>query len=423
MGLLWIEGELSNFSRPASGHFYFSLKDSRAQLRCAMFKGRNRHLNFTPDNGQQVLVRGKLGVYEARGDFQLIVEHMEPAGAGLLQQQFEEIKQRLQTEGLFAAERKQALPLWPNTIGVVTSPTGAAVHDILNVLRRRYPRARVIIYPTLVQGAAAVQPICHAIDLAASRNDCEVLIVARGGGSLEDLWAFNDEQVARRIAACPIPVIAGVGHEIDYTITDMVADHRAPTPSSAAELATPDSTETGLQLQVLRKRLLQSIQHHTAPLSTLLQQLLSRLQLRHPQRVVVQESQRVDELDSRLRKAIVAISSRHNARLSTTRSRLALHSPGRRVEQMQVRMQALRTRLVTQATQGLALRGARLAEISRALETVSPLATLSRGYSVVRKNSQIITKAADVSPGDSLGIQLADGELVAQVLDISTDSG
>lgn len=420
--MLWIEGELSNFSRPASGHFYFSLKDSRAQLRCAMFKGRNRYLDFDPGNGQQVLVRGKLGVYEARGDFQLIVEHMEPTGAGLLQKKFDETREKLQAEGLFEAARKKSLPEWPDTIGVITSPTGAAIRDILQVLQRRYPRARIIIYPTLVQGASAAQPICQAIDLAASRAECDVLILSRGGGSLEDLWAFNEESVARRIADCPLPMIAGIGHEIDFTIADMVADQRAPTPSAAAELCAPDSREADARVQALLSRLKRSQKQHINPAKTLISQLTARLQSQHPQRVVTQQILRTDELEARLRKTMIAVRDRQRLRLGAAIPTLHQHSPARLIEQRQNQLAALKVQLNSLVSQQLTQAKGQLATINRALNTVSPLATLSRGYSVIRQGSKIMTDPSGFNPGDTVEAQMAKGRFTAKIETVEADT-
>src|SRR2546423_1366334 len=241
LGVLWVEGELSNLSQPASGHWYFSLKDRDAQLRCAMFRMQNSLVGFTPRAGTQVLVRGRISVYEARGEYQLIVEHLEEAGIGALKREFERLKAKLAAEGLFAPERKRSLPRFPQRIGVITSPSGAALRDILHVLARRFPPAAVLIYPAAVQGAAAAPALVAALESASARAECQVLILARGGGSLEDLWAFNDERVARAIRACRLPVVSGVGHEIDFTIADLAADARAPTPSGAAELVVPES--------------------------------------------------------------------------------------------------------------------------------------------------------------------------------------
>src|SRR6202049_703679 len=240
LGVIWVAGELSNLSQPASGHWYFSLKDRDAQLRCAMFRMKNALVGFAPRAGMQVLVRGRISVYEARGEYQLIAEHLEEAGVGALRREFERLKSKLAAEGLFALESKRALPRFPRRIGVITSPTGAALQDVLHILARRYPPAAVLIYPSPVQGAAAVPALVAALALASARAECDVLILARGGGSLEDLWAFNDERLARAIRACALPVVSGVGHEIDFTIADLVADARAPTPSGAAELVVPD---------------------------------------------------------------------------------------------------------------------------------------------------------------------------------------
>ena len=252
-GALWLEAEISNFARPSSGHWYFSLKDSAAQVRCAMFRQRNMLCAFTPRDGQKVLVRARIGLYEPRGEYQLIVDHMEDAGLGALKRQFEELSARLNLEGLFAAERKRSLPRLPRRIGIITSPTGAAVRDILHVLARRFPAAAVLIYPVSVQGAQAAAEIVAALESAGVRAECDVLILARGGGSLEDLWAFNDERLARAIVASPIPVITGIGHEIDFTIADFAADVRAPTPSAAAELVVPDAEEWLQRLRTIRR--------------------------------------------------------------------------------------------------------------------------------------------------------------------------
>src|SRR6187399_1267598 len=254
--VLWLEGELSNFAAPASGHWYFSLKDNTAQVRCAMWRQRNTQVRFKPKDGMAVLVRARVGLYEPRGEYQLLIEHLEEAGVGALKREFEKLKARLAAEGLFAAERKRPLPAVPRRIGVVSSPTGAAIHDILRVLRARFPAARVLLYPTAVQGAAAVPEIVRAIEAASRRQDCEVLLIARGGGSLEDLWCFNDERVARAIAACRVPTVSGVGHEVDVTIADFVADLRAPTPSAAAEMAVPVRAEIAAEILDGERRLI-----------------------------------------------------------------------------------------------------------------------------------------------------------------------
>src|SRR5215475_10205123 len=282
LGVLWVQGELSNFSQPSSGHWYFSLKDRDAQLRCAMFHTKNALVGFTPRAGMQLLVRGRISLYEPRGEFQLIIEHLEEAGVGALRREFERLKTRLAAEGLFAQERKRALPRFPRRIGVITSPSGAALHDILKILARRYPPAAVLLYPTAVQGAAAVPALAAALGTASARAECDVLILARGGGSLEDLWAFNDERVARAIHTCTLPVVCGVGHEIDVTIADFVADARAPTPSAAAELVAPDAQSCLEVLARTAQRLSAGMRRELRAGRSRLDALGHRLTLTHP---------------------------------------------------------------------------------------------------------------------------------------------
>ena len=414
-GLLMVEGEISNLSRPGSGHWYFSLKDSRAQIRCAMFKGRNRYLDFTPEDGQQVLLRGKLGIYEARGDYQLIAEHMELAGSGLLQQKFEQTKNKLAAAGWFDSAEKKPLTEWPQAIGIVTSPTGAALQDILHVLARRYPCADVIIYPTQVQGSAATSQICRALKLANARAEVDTLILARGGGSIEDLWSFNEESVAAAIRASELPVISGVGHETDFTIADMVADQRAPTPSAAAEMAVPEREQL---ISLVQNRLYGLQRAMLAQLSVpaeRLTQLHNRLQLRHPERVLAQRSQRIDELEARLQRALKVIQQHHYAQLDSAQRRLHASSPAVQSQQLASRLQAAVTSLRNSSQRQLDQRRASLANASRALDAVSPLGTLARGYAVVRAGNRVITSSHDVSTGDTLDAQLADGSLTATV--------
>ena len=299
--LLWVEGEISNLSRPSSGHWYFSLKDEAAQVRCAMFRNRNMYMNVTPQNGDQVLLRVQVSLYENRGDYQLIVEHLEEAGDGALRRAFDLLKQRLAKEGLFDAARKRPLPALPRRIGVITSPHGAALRDVLSVLRRRYPAIPVLIYPTAVQGASAAQDVAATIRLASARNECDVLIVARGGGSLEDLWAFNEEVVARALHACTIPVVTGVGHETDFTIADFVADQRAPTPSVAAEMVSPNRAEWQRRLTQLKQRVAGFMTAKLADGQRTLHWLTTRLQ--HPAQRLARQAQRMDELELRLQRA------------------------------------------------------------------------------------------------------------------------
>ena len=314
LGSLWLEGEISNLSRPSSGHWYFSLKDEAAQVRCAMFRQRNLQVRFPVKDGAHVLARGRVSLYEARGEFQVVIDHLEEAGEGVLRRRFEELKARLGAEGLFDSRHKQPLPRLPGRIGVITSPTGAALRDILHILRRRFPAVPVLIYPVAVQGESAPREIEQALRLASARRDCDVLIVARGGGSLEDLWAFNDEAVARAIFACPIPVVSGVGHEVDFTIADLVADERAPTPSGAAERVVPDRAEWLRGFAFAAQRLQAGMRRRLNEMRNDLQVREQRLARTHPGVRLRQHAQRLDELEERLKLAARARIERARAR-------------------------------------------------------------------------------------------------------------
>jgi len=414
-GLLWLQGELSNFSRPASGHFYFTLKDSQSQIRCAMFRGRNRYVDFKPENGEAVLVRGKLGLYSARGDFQLIVEHMEPAGEGQLRQAFEERKRKLEQLGWFDQESKQAIPTLPNTIGVVTSPTGAAIKDVLHVLARRYPQATVIVYPCQVQGEAAAPAISAAIAKANKRAECDVLLVVRGGGSLEDLWAFNEEAVAKAIKESELPIIAGVGHEVDITIADLVADLRAPTPSAAAELATPDTSTLGKRLAQAKQTLVFHMRNQLEHLSNNLGGSNARLQARHPQRQIEIKQQRVDELATRLQQSTLRKQTNRAQSLQQLARQLRAHSPDHLLSHYRLHVNQLSVLLETHTQQRLAELKSRHAISARALHTVSPLATLDRGFAVVRHQDKLVTNATQLKAGDTITTRLAKGEVSSTV--------
>ena len=303
-GSLWLEAEISNLAKPSSGHWYFSLKDAAAQVRCCMFRQRNMLCAFAARDGQKVLVRARIGLYEPRGEYQLVIDHMEDAGLGALKRQFEELSAKLAAEGLFAPERKRALPMLPRRIGVITSPTGAAIRDILHVLARRFPAVPVLIYPVAVQGAAAAAEIAAAVRLAGRRAECDVLILARGGGSLEDLWAFNDEALARAIVASPIPVVSGIGHEIDFTIADFAADVRAPTPSAAAEFVVPDAEEWLASLARLAQRLQRGLLAPVEAQRERLRWLIGRAALVSPAARWRSRSQRLDELEQRMFRAL-----------------------------------------------------------------------------------------------------------------------
>ena len=419
--LLWVQGEISNLARPASGHWYFSLKDAHSQVRCAMFRNRNRALRFEPENGAEVVIQASPSLYEGRGEFQLIVEAMEPAGAGALQRAFEELKQKLMAEGLFEESRERPLPAFPATLGVVTSPTGAAIRDILQVLRRRYPVARVIIYPTAVQGAEAPEQIVQAITLAGARQECEVLILARGGGSLEDLWAFNAETVARAIAACPIPTVSGIGHEIDFTIADFVADRRAPTPSAAAELVGPDQGEVLQRLaqheQKLSRLVRQLLRQHTA----LVTQLMRRLP--DPARRLQTLMQRNDDLTLRLLHSTRRRISDQRVLLAGLRAELSRFNPAQAVRAQIDRNGWLVSRLTHSMRHCLERAGTRLDQIARTLQALGPQATLDRGYAIVTDTAgSVVRDARQLHPGDALGARFARGSAVAEVRTIRRDA-
>jgi exodeoxyribonuclease VII large subunit len=416
LGVIWVEGELSNLSQPASGHWYFSLKDRDAQLRCAMFRMKNVLVGFTPRAGSQVLVRGRISVYEARGEYQLIVEHLEEAGVGALKREFERLKMRLAAEGLFALERKRALPRFPRRIGVITSPTGAALRDILHVLQRRYPPAAVLIYPTPVQGAAAAPALVRALELASARAECDVLILARGGGSLEDLWAFNDERLARAIHACALPVVCGVGHEVDFSIADFVADARAPTPSAAAELVAPDRSACLEALARSARRLTAGMRRELRVSATRLEATEQRLKLAHPGVRLIQQIQRLDDLAQRLTGAARTCVHREWIRLGEAHTRLERSSPVHLLRDYRAREERLLARLKHASAAHLSRLAHRLALAQRALHAVSPLATLSRGFAIVTgADGAIVTAAAAVAVGEPIEARLAHGRLTARV--------
>jgi exodeoxyribonuclease VII large subunit len=422
LGSLWLEGEISNLSRPGSGHWYFSLKDAAAQVRCAMFRQRNLMVRFPVRDGAQVLARGRVTLYEPRGEFQVVIEHLEEAGEGLLRRRFEELKQKLSAEGLFDTRHKQPLPALPRRIGVVTSPTGAALRDILHVLRRRFPAIPVLIYPVAVQGAAAPREIEQALQLAGQRRDCDVLIVARGGGSLEDLWAFNEEAVARAIFACPIPIVSGVGHEVDFTIADLVADERAPTPSAAAERVVPDRAEWLRTVGATTRRLSLAMQRRLTDQRQALQLREQRLARSHPGAVLRQHAQRLDELEGRLRLAVRVRLQRDRARAEATRVRLQRAAPALRVAALRVRLDAGRRNLAVGIRRRAADARQRLELAARTLQAVSPLATLERGYAIVTVPAgAVLREAAAVRPGERVGIRLSRGSFSAEVIEVQTN--
>ena len=419
LGLVWLTGELSNLAMPSSGHWYFSLKDISAQVRCAMFKGNNRRVPFRPQDGMQVLVQARVSLYEPRGDYQLIIESMQPAGDGMLALRFEELKRRLGAEGLFDEGRKRPLPREPRAVGLVTSATGAALHDMLTVLERRAPDLPVFIYPTQVQGSAATSQIVAAITLANRRAEVDVLIVGRGGGSLEDLWCFNEEAVARAIAGSAIPVVSAVGHEVDVTISDFAADLRAPTPSAAAELVAPDRSARAQRLVHLKQRLLLAISRRQTAARHGFALLQKRLDHQDPKRRLEQQSQRLDELSGRLQQLLNLRLHQGERRLANLELRLQARSPSTLLAAGKRRHQLAEERLHSLMSKRQDLAAHRLAMLSARLDGISPLATLGRGYSITRTPSgEVISRAAQVSPGQQLVTTLAEGDLRVRVEEV-----
>ncbi|MDL4912651.1 MAG: exodeoxyribonuclease VII large subunit [Enterobacterales bacterium endosymbiont of Blomia tropicalis] len=416
MGLVWLSAEISNFTQPASGHWYFTLKDDGAQVRCAMFRNSNRRVTFRPQHGQQILVRANITLYEPRGDYQLIIESMRPAGEGLLQQQFELLKARLATEGLFDPQHKQALPEPAKQVGVITSASGAALHDVLRVLHRRDPSLPVVIYPTAVQGVDAPAAIVRAIEIANLRNECDVLIVGRGGGSLEDLWSFNDERVARAIFASRIPVVSAVGHETDVTIADFVADLRAPTPSAAAEIVSRNQVELLRQLQSQQQRLEMAMDYYLARQQRLFSRLDHRLQQQHPQLRLARQQTALFRLQQRLTEAMesrLRVFTRQQDRLT---QRFTAQYPQQRLFLAQKSLQNWHYRLEQSMEKVLNCDQQRFATLAAQLEGVSPLATLARGFSVTTDVSgQRVKKTGQLHTGDLLRTRLEDGWAESQV--------
>ena len=421
--LIWLEGEISNCSRPSSGHLYFSLKDSNAQVRCAMFRGRNVSLSFRPEDGQKVLVRAQVSLYEARGEFQLIVQDMEEAGAGALRRAFEALKAKLEKEGLFDAGAKKPLPTAPGRIGVITSPTGAALRDVLTALRRRFPVARVLVYPVPVQGKAAAPEITRMIGVASRQGACDVLILCRGGGSLEDLWAFNEESVARAVFECRIPLVAGIGHETDFTIAEFVADQRAPTPTAAAELVTPDGVQLLRRLDKVARALAQAAGQALRQRAQQVDWLQGRLLQQHPGRRLKDWQERLLSFRSRMRRAHKVGMSRQVQRYTALDGRLRTADPRRLYyERFSQSLGSLEGRL--RAAQRGLLRnvGQRLEAGLRQLNAVNPLATLNRGYAILNRlpDGALLNSCLDIEPGGQLQARLSDGTLLCRVEDRKT---
>ena len=413
---IWVSGELSSFARPGSGHWYFTLKDNDAQVRCAMFANANRRARIQPSNGQQVLLRGRVSLYEGRGEFQIIVEHMEPAGEGALRAAFEALKRQLDAEGLFDTQRKRPLPELPTKVAVVTSPTGAALKDVLSVWRRRFPGLEVIVVPTLVQGAEAEAEILSALGRAEALAP-DVILLTRGGGSMEDLWVFNAESIARAVAALSIPVVSAIGHEIDVAMTDFVADQRAPTPSAAAEVIVPDGEELAQWFASQQRRLF------SVTSARLREQRLSAeklaLRLISPKHYCQQASQRLDELNTRLKRRQHNHQLQSQDRLREMANRLTLQSPRRLLDGLATSLSDKNTQLRRAIKHRLDELQQTLGANARMLESVSPLPTLARGYAVLRSDSgTVVSHVTDLQPGQSLQGQLQDGSFSAQVTEI-----
>ncbi|MGB3461499.1 MAG: exodeoxyribonuclease VII large subunit [Rhodanobacter lindaniclasticus] len=409
---VWIEGELSNVAKPASGHLYFTLKDSGAQVRCAMFKMKASMLRFRPVDGMQVLLRAKVGLYEPRGEFQLVAEYMEPAGEGALQREFEQLKARLDAEGLFDPARKRALPVYARRIGVITSATGAAVRDVLSVLARRWPLADVEVLPVPVQGREAPPAIVAMLRKASASARHDVLLLTRGGGSLEDLWAFNDETVARAIHASAIPVVSAVGHEIDFSIADFVADLRAPTPSAAAELLVPDAVAVGRHLQQLQQRLTTLQQRQLQARAQRLDHALVRLQAQRPQARLQRDGERLQHLRLRLANVLREYQQQRQSRLDRLHTRLLAQHPRAHLSQLTRRLEDHHLRLQRAIAQILERRRTTLRHVGHALHAISPLATLERGYAILfDADGQVLRSVQGVTPDSTLRARLVDGEL------------
>ena len=414
---LWITGELSNLSRPSSGHWYFTLKDADAQVRCAMFRQRNLACRAAPRDGLQVLLRARVGLYEARGDFQLVVDHLEEAGEGELRQRFEALNLRLAGEGLFGADRKRPPPRFPRRVGVVTSATGAALRDVLHVIRRRYPAMPVLIYPVPVQGAGAAREIGEMLVLADRRAEVDVLLLVRGGGSLEDLLAFNDEGLARVIADLELPLICGVGHEIDFTIADFVADLRAPTPSAAAELAVPDAAAWLTSFQAMARRLAGAAMRASRLRRESLARSAGRLASLHPAQGLAQRAQRLDELQTRGQAAVHRAVVYARERLARQAAELAGRSPSARIAALTARITQAGMMLAPALRHRLAVADGRLQAAVSGLHATSPLATLARGYAIVTRaaDGRVVTDGSQTPPGTEIDARLARGRLRARV--------
>ena len=418
--LLWIEAELSNFARPASGHWYFTLKDEAAQVKCAMFKNRSQLVKVLPANGKQVLVRARIGLYEPRGDYQIIVEHMEEAGDGALRRQFEQLKNKLANEGLFDSAHKKPIPETITRVGIVSSASGAAIHDILTTLKRRFPMQTIILYPTPVQGKGACYKISEAIEKANKRKEVDILIVARGGGALEDLWEFNEEVVARAIYKADIPIVSGIGHEVDFTIADFVADQRAATPTAAAELVSPDRYQQIQKLSSIESRFFYLIQQQLQQKQQKIDWLQKRL--RHPKDRLQIIKNKLNELKQRNIRAIKNTLTEKSTKAELLQLRLQQHEPSQRLQQLKQYYNNINSRFQLAHKQTLNAKKQKLQYLVHTLDALSPLHTLKRGYAIVKdENNNIVSQIHSLKKGQSIKTELNQGHFLSTITEIKND--
>lgn len=419
--LVWVEGEISNFAAPHSGHWYFSLKDAAAQVRCALFKGNQRNLGFIPKDGSHVLIRARVSLYPNRGEYQLIAEHMEERGEGKLRRAYELLKKKLEEAGLFDPAHKKILPLFPKQIGVVTSATGAAIRDILTVLKRRFACVPVIIYPTLVQGATAAPTIVKAIQIANQRRECDVVILARGGGSLEDLWPFNEEIVAHAIYQSEIPIISGIGHEVDFTIADFVADKRAATPSAAAEIITPDCVDLLQMLTRNKLHILRCIQQKLTANKKHIDWMQTHLYQQHPKRRLAEKMQHLDFCELTLVQLQTRLLNSLQNKLKDKDAKLHRLTPAHRIRHLHNQMNFYHQQFMTLITAQFARKQAILANGVAKLDALSPLATLSRGYAIATKGQQVVRSAKEVQVGDEISVKVMEGSILCKAEKVLND--
>ena len=417
-----VEGEISNLSTPSSGHLYFTLKDEHAQIRCAMFRLSTRQLPFKPANGIAIIVTAQVSLYESRGDYQLIVEKIEPAGEGELLRAFEALKKHLKAEGFFAQEHKKTLPAFPKQIGLITSPTGAAIQDILSVLKRRFMATPLIIYPVPVQGSQAKNAIVNAIETANRRADCDILIIARGGGALEDLWAFNEEIVARAIYHSQLPIVTGIGHETDFTIADFVADKRMATPSAAAEQVSPDGKELMLKLLSLEKQFIHLTLNRLSLFDARIATLINRIRQTDPRQKLLTRAQRLDDLEIRLTHTLITKVNVLHAKLSIRKTQLLTNNPKMGIRTQKHHNQLLSNRLKHAIKEQLSLNKHRLIHYSQTLNSLSPLATLNRGYALITRaeTGEIISSISNLNIDDKIKTQFSEGHIVSQIKEIKS---